>query len=131
MTSIAVTASICANASEAALLVASFMPFSLDLGMTHRCARARATVKFVTRNTPRRVYALTSPHSANIDNDKVDQQYGGILARAQPVCARVMEFSKRISSAKRDRAQCGLLLRNHQPDTVSEEAFQKSNPQQH
>jgi hypothetical protein len=29
MTSIAVTASICASASEAALLVASFMPFSL------------------------------------------------------------------------------------------------------
>jgi hypothetical protein len=41
---------------------------------------------------------LTSPHSANIDDAKVDQQYGGILARAQPVCARVMEFSKRISS---------------------------------
>ena len=32
MTSIAVTASICASASEAALLVASFMPISLDLG---------------------------------------------------------------------------------------------------
>src|SRR5882757_349862 len=42
MTSIAVTASICATAPEAALLVASFMPFSLDLGaldlgMSHRC----------------------------------------------------------------------------------------------
>ena len=33
MTSIAVTASICASASEAALLVASFMPFSLDLDL--------------------------------------------------------------------------------------------------
>jgi hypothetical protein len=98
MTSIAVTASICASASEVALLVASFMSFSLDLGMNHRCTRARAMVKFNTRNTPRRLFALTSPHSANIDGDKVDQQYGGILARAQPVCARVMEFSKRISS---------------------------------
>jgi hypothetical protein len=39
MTSIAITASICASASEAALLVASFMPFSLDSGVTHRCAR--------------------------------------------------------------------------------------------
>jgi hypothetical protein len=39
MTSIAVTASICASASEAALLVASFMPFSLDLGASHRCLR--------------------------------------------------------------------------------------------
>src|SRR5882757_5618508 len=38
MTSIAVTASICASASEAALLVAWFMPFSLDLGVTPRGA---------------------------------------------------------------------------------------------
>ena len=39
--SIAVTAIICAiiraSASDADLLVASFMPFSLDLGMSHRC----------------------------------------------------------------------------------------------
>jgi hypothetical protein len=42
MTSIAVTASICANASEVALLVASFMPvFSLNLGVTHRGAKTR------------------------------------------------------------------------------------------
>jgi hypothetical protein len=41
MTSIAVTASMRASASEAALLVASFMPFSLDLGVTRRCARTR------------------------------------------------------------------------------------------
>jgi hypothetical protein len=33
-----------------------------------------------------------SPHSANIDRAKFEQQYGGILARAQPVCARGMEF---------------------------------------
>ena len=33
MTSIAVTAIICASASEVALLVASFMPFSLDSGL--------------------------------------------------------------------------------------------------
>ena len=39
MTSIAVTASVCASASEAALLVASFMSNSLDLGMAHRCAK--------------------------------------------------------------------------------------------
>ena len=49
MTSIAVTASVCASASEAALLVASFMPISLDLGTqilgtTHRRASARTTV---------------------------------------------------------------------------------------
>jgi hypothetical protein len=41
MTSIAVTASICASASEVALLVASFMSFSLNLGVTHRCASER------------------------------------------------------------------------------------------
>src|SRR4029453_4795883 len=65
MTSIAVTASICANASEAALLVASFMSISLDLGAIHRCAPRRATtIHSVTRNTPRRRFALClSPHS--------------------------------------------------------------------
>ena len=57
MTSIAVTASDCASASEAALLVASFMPISLDLGMTHRCARAHATVIFVL-GTPHDEYSL-------------------------------------------------------------------------
>ena len=42
MTSIAVTASICASASEVALLVASFMPvLSLNLGATHRGAKMR------------------------------------------------------------------------------------------
>ena len=40
MTSMAVTASNCASASEAALLLATFMPTSLDLGMTHRGANA-------------------------------------------------------------------------------------------
>jgi hypothetical protein len=81
MTSIAVTASVCASASEAALLVASFMPFSLAhdppkcerfgdkimrlknrareraLGMTHRCARARSMVKFLL-GTPHDEYSL-------------------------------------------------------------------------
>jgi hypothetical protein len=36
MTSMAVTAIICASASEVALLVASFMPFSLDSGWVTR-----------------------------------------------------------------------------------------------
>ena len=57
MTSIAVTASICASASEAALLVASFMPISLDLGKTHRCAKAPAMVRFVL-GTPHDEYSL-------------------------------------------------------------------------
>jgi len=33
-----------------------------------------------------------SPHSANIDYAKVEQQCGGILAHMQPVYARGMEF---------------------------------------
>ena len=46
MTSIAVTASMCANASEVALLVASFMPvFSLNPGATVRGAKTRSTVQ--------------------------------------------------------------------------------------
>src|SRR5450432_508817 len=60
MTSIAVTASICASASEAALLVASFMPNSLDLGISHRGLRRPGdSIRASTRNTPRRIFALT------------------------------------------------------------------------
>src|ERR1700748_3671875 len=42
MTTMAVTASIRANASEAALLVASFTSNSLDLGMSYRCPQRPA-----------------------------------------------------------------------------------------
>ena len=102
MTSIAVTASVCASTSEVALLMASFMPFSLDTapldsGVIHRCPQRPDDLVCFTRKTPRRVFALTSPHSANIDSDKVDQQCGGILARLQPVYARGMKFWKRFS----------------------------------
>jgi hypothetical protein len=46
MTSIAVTASICASASEVALLVASFMPvLSQNPGATHRGAKTRSTIQ--------------------------------------------------------------------------------------
>ena len=56
MTSIAVTASMCASASEVALLVASFMPvFSLNLGATNRGARTRTTVRILL-GTPRDEY---------------------------------------------------------------------------
>ena len=96
MTSIAVTASICASASEAALLVASFMPISLDLGtgLGHdsslREKRLRRSVSYSEH--PATNIRFTSPHSANIDCAMVDQQYGANLARAQPICAPVMEF---------------------------------------
>jgi len=93
MTSIAVTASICASTSEAALLVASFMRFSLNLGMIRRCP-LRLDDPVGILGTPHDEYSLlTSPHSANIDSPKVEQQCGGILARLQPVYAREKEFS--------------------------------------
>ena len=95
MTSIAVTASICASASEAALLLATFMPTSLDSGMTHRCANAPIDGQNFYSEHPTTIFALTSPHSANIDCLRVEQYCGGFLARLQPVCARGMEFSKR------------------------------------
>ena len=104
MTSIAVTASVCASTSEVALLMASFMPFSLDTapldsGVIHRCPQRPDDLVCFTRNTPRRVFALTSPHSANIDCSTVEQQCGGIWAHMEPVYARAMEFWKRCSGA--------------------------------
>src|SRR6185437_11186451 len=58
MTSIAVTASICASASEAALLVASFMSISLDLGMAHRCAGSAGDGHNFSLGTPHDEYSL-------------------------------------------------------------------------
>src|SRR3954453_3295219 len=99
MTSIAVTASVCANASEAALLVASFMSNSLDLGMIHHGPRRPdRSIIFYSEHPARRVFALTSPHSANIDRAKFEQQCGGILAHAQQVCARGMTIFERFRS---------------------------------
>ena len=46
--------------------------------------------------TPRDEYSLRlSPHSANIDRAKFEQQCGGILAHAQPDFARGMTISER------------------------------------
>ena len=57
MTSIAVTASICASVSEVALLVASFMPvLSLNPGATNRGAKTRKAVRF-SLGTPRAAYS--------------------------------------------------------------------------
>jgi hypothetical protein len=75
MTSMAVTAIICASTSEAALLVASFMSVSLDLGTGHRCpGRLDDAFWLFVLGTPRDEYSLlTSPHSANIDRASVGQ----------------------------------------------------------
>jgi len=82
MTSIAVIASICASASEAALLVACFVPISLDLGVTHRGAKALTTV-MILLGTPRAdLRFVIRPHQATIDRAKVEQQCGANLTRA-------------------------------------------------
>ena len=104
MTSNAVTASICASASEAALLVASFMPYSLDLGRTHRCVTSTQDGPWFLLGTPRDEYSLLlSPHSANIDRAKVEQQCGGILAQTQPDFARGMTIFERSPYSLRAR----------------------------
>src|SRR3954463_14618923 len=55
--------------------------FSLDLGVTHRCAVSAQRPIVFTRNTPCEYPPRSSPHAANIDCPKVDQQCGGILTR--------------------------------------------------
>ena len=87
MTSIAVTASMCASASELALLVASFMPvFSLNLGATDRGAEMRKTVGIFTRNTPRRVFArFESPlgeHRLSQGRTVLRRQFDSRVSRA-------------------------------------------------
>jgi len=72
MKSIALTASACASASEAAFLVASFMPYSPTNGHDSSLRESACDGQIYTRNTPRRVFALTSPHSANIDSLRLE-----------------------------------------------------------
>jgi hypothetical protein len=57
ITIMAVTASICASTSEAARLVASFMPYLLEMGMTRRRARAPATVRLYSER-PSTIFAF-------------------------------------------------------------------------
>lgn len=99
----AVTAAICASASEAALLVASFMPLSLDLGATRRGAETRTAAIICTRNTPRRAFASMSPHSANVDPIKVEQYCGGILTRL--CCSRVSRQIVVLAEKRPDKQQ--------------------------
>ena len=85
MTSMAVTASICANASELALLVASFMPvFSLNLGVTHRGAKTRNDRQNFYSEHPASSTCLDESPLGNVDCAKVEQYCGGNLTRAWP-----------------------------------------------
>ena len=101
MTSIAVTASICASAAEAALLVATFfMPVSLDLGVTHRCAKSANNSLDFTRNTPRRVFALLesplSEYQQSHGRTALRRHFGsGMLLRRQAAVS-VLEPDKNV-----------------------------------
>ena len=71
--SIAASASVCASTSEAALLVASFMPISW-IWARLIVARERLRRSEFYSETPRDEYSLlTSPHSANIDRYRIDE----------------------------------------------------------
>ena len=50
-----------------------------------------------------------SPHSANIDRARIEQQYGGFLAHMQPICARGMEFLNRPVRDGEKRQRCGAV----------------------
>ena len=75
MTSMAVTASMCASAAEVALLVASFMPvFSLNLGATIRGAKMRnGRQNFYSEHPATMLHLDCCPHEANIDCASVEQ----------------------------------------------------------
>ena len=70
-------------------------PLGLLLGMTHRGARRASDGQILYSEHPSTRFACSSPHSANIDRLKVEQYYGGNLARVQPDCAGEKELFAR------------------------------------
>jgi len=72
MTSNAVTASMCASASDVALFVASFMPFLpghwTRLFVAQERTQRRLDFKL---GTPRVDVRFASPHSASVDGSKI------------------------------------------------------------
>ena len=91
MTSIAVTASMCASAAEVALLVASFMPvLSLDLGATFRGARMRIGRQNFTRNTPHIEHPPDESPLGSVDCASLEQYCGGNLTPAWPATDTVL-----------------------------------------
>jgi len=92
------------------------------LGTIHR-AREGPTTRFALRGTPLDEYSLlASPHSANIDQPKVEHQCGGNLARLQRVHARGMEFWEQISGVMRVAEPRAPLIARFRPDTLSVKA---------
>jgi hypothetical protein len=102
--------------------MAFFMRSPLEFGTIHR-AHEGSTTRFALRGTPLDEYSLlASPHSANIDQPKVEQQCGGNLARLQPVRARGMEFWEQISGVMRVAEPRAPLIARFRPDTLSVKA---------
>jgi hypothetical protein len=85
MTSMAVTANICASAAEVALLVASFMPvFSLNPDATTRGAETRNGRQNFYSEHPASSIRLDESPLGVVDCAKVEQYCGGNLTPAWP-----------------------------------------------
>ncbi len=91
MTSMAVTASMCASASEVALLVASFMPvFSLNLGATIRgAAGTHGRQNFYSEHPTSSIRLEESP-LGGVDCASVEQYCGGNLTPPWPPADSVL-----------------------------------------
>jgi len=91
MTSMAVTASMCASAAEVALLVASFMPvLSLDLGATLRgAAGTHGRQNFYSEHPASSIRLEESP-LGGVDCASVEQYCGGNLTPAWPQADSVL-----------------------------------------
>ena len=93
MTIMDVTASMCASASDVALLVASFMPFLPGLDTTLRGANTHATVGWNLLGTPHVDVGFASPHSASIDISKdrrvMRRELGSLMVVLRPSAGNV------------------------------------------
>ncbi len=91
MTSMAVTASMCASAAEVALLVASFMPvLSLDLGATIRGAAGTHGRQNLYSEHPASSIRLEESPLGGVDCASVEQYCGGNLTPAWPQADSVL-----------------------------------------
>jgi hypothetical protein len=91
MTSMAVTASICASVAEVALLVASFMPvFSLNLGATIRGAKMRNSRQNFYSEHPASSIRLDESPLSDVDCATLEQYCGGNLTRRWPATDSVL-----------------------------------------
>src|SRR5882672_7053623 len=136
MTSIAVTASICATASEAALLVASFMPFSLDLGVSHRCpGRPDDSDNFLYSEHPATSIRLDesplSEYRRHQDRGVMRRLFDSKVTRfARPWTIEIADQKSEKFNRRKFARPLKPLLRPRQPDTVEmEPAFDISSLQ--